>query len=390
MTGRAVTWQEAVVRRLSRHGLTEPLDGPVAVVRAICGAHAQVASAGEVSIALRLAGTSRQAVRSAIWDTRELVRTYGPRGTVHLLPADDLPMWTGALGAIPAGHGGLTQELRYTEAQTDELIAAMAAALADAELVAEELTDELVDRVGSWAAEPRTEQFQQPVPRWRTVLHLAAHRGAICFGPHRGRRVTYTNPARWLPGFAPADGDAATAALILRFLHAYGPATPAWFARWVGCPIGWARDRFAALGDRIAPVTFEGADAWVVADDLDVVDDAARDRAVDGRRVHLLPYFDAFGIGTFPRERLFPGRAWDRALAGGQAGNYPLLLIDGEVAGVWHQRRSGRWLDITVEPLGRPSSDRRRDLEAEVERLATIQDASPRLTIGEISVGPHA
>jgi hypothetical protein len=384
-----VTWDEAIARRLARHGLTAPLDGPVAAVRAICGAHAQVASAGEVSVALRLAESSREAVRSAIWDTRELVRTYGPRGTVHLLPADDLPMWTGALGAIPAGQGGLPEELRYTEAQTDELIAAMADALVDAELVAEELTGELVDRVGRWAAEPRTEQFQQSVPRWRTVLHLAAHRGAICFGPNRGRRVTYTNPARWLPGFAPADGDAAMAALILRFLHAYGPATPAWFARWVGCPIGWARTRFAALGDRIAPVTFEEVDAWVVGDDLDVGGDDAG-RAGDGRRVHLLPYFDAFGIGTFPRERLFPGPAWDRALAGGQAGNYPLLLIDGEVAGVWHQRRSGRLLDITVEPLSRLSSARRRDLEVEVERLATIQDANPRLTVGEISVGPHA
>src|SRR2546430_11134802 len=30
----------------------------------------------------------------ALWQDRSLVKTFGPRGTVHLLPAADLPMWT--------------------------------------------------------------------------------------------------------------------------------------------------------------------------------------------------------------------------------------------------------------------------------------------------------
>ncbi|MEK8144714.1 crosslink repair DNA glycosylase YcaQ family protein [Streptomyces sp. M10(2022)] len=52
-----------------------------------------------------------------------------------------------------------------------------------------------------------------------------------------------------------------------------------------------------------------------------------------GARVRLLPYFDAFTIASQPRERLFPGAAFERALAGGQAGNFPVLLVDGVVAG---------------------------------------------------------
>ncbi|NEE50665.1 winged helix DNA-binding domain-containing protein, partial [Streptomyces sp. SID8455] len=75
--------------------------------------------------------------------------------------------------------------------------------------------------------------------------------------------------------------------------------------------------------------------SWVVAGDTDFA-------AGPVRGVRLLPYFDAFTIASQPRERLFPGRAFERALAGGQAGNYPVLLVDGTVAGVWHQRRSGR------------------------------------------------
>jgi len=53
--------------------------------------------------------------------------------------------------------------------------------------------------------------------------------------------------------------------------------------------------------------------------------------------VLLLPYFDAYVVGSHPRDPLFPGQATSRARApSGQAGNYPVLIIDGVVAGVWH------------------------------------------------------
>ena len=48
----------------------------------ICGAHAQVLSAAELSIALRIRGATRATVRRALWDEHSLIKTHGPRGTV--------------------------------------------------------------------------------------------------------------------------------------------------------------------------------------------------------------------------------------------------------------------------------------------------------------------
>ena len=62
-------------------------------------------------------------------------------------------------------------------------------------------------------------------PRWRQVVPTAANRGALCFGPNRGRNVTYTSPRRWLTAFTPVDGQVALAEIVRRYLHAYGPAT---------------------------------------------------------------------------------------------------------------------------------------------------------------------
>ncbi|MFI1398364.1 winged helix DNA-binding domain-containing protein [Streptomyces sp. NPDC020681] len=385
MTTREVTWAEAVARRLERQGLAAPAtSSPAGITAAMLGAHAQVLSAAEMSVALRLAGgATRATVREALWTDGSLVKTYGPRGTVHLLPSADLPLWTGALSAIPAGASPMPQELRLTAEQTDQIVAAIGDALAGAELTIDELTEAIVERTGPWARYPGFDAFQGEWPRWRQVMHTAAHRGVLRFAPNRGRKATYTSPA-----VTPMDGPAASAALVERYLYAYGPATPQHFAKWLSAPKGWAGGLFEALAgeERIEEVAFEGAPAFVVAGDNGFPADPPRG-------VRLLPYFDAYAIASQPRERLFAGRAYERALARGQAGNFPVLLVDGVVSGVWHQRRTGRRIAVTVEPIDartlRPASVRRA-LEEQVARVGEILEGTATLTVGEVTVGAHA
>ncbi|MFF9149752.1 winged helix DNA-binding domain-containing protein [Streptomyces sp. NPDC014861] len=379
-------WAGVSARRLERSSLmpTGTATDPADVVTRLCGAHAQVLSAAELSVGLRLSGTTRVGVREALWTERTLVKTYGPRGTVHLLPTRDLPMWTGALSALPPSSGNARggQQL-LTPDQIDQVVAAVADSLEDAELTADELTEAIVERTGSWAGDPVMEAFQGKWPRWRAAMDLAANRGALCFGPTRGRKVTYTNPHRWLPGFTPQEGPAALAALVTSYLHAFGPATPQHFARWLAAPNRWATELFASLGDALEEVELAGERAWVVAGDTAVPD-------APPRGLVLLPYFDAYVVGCRPRDLLYPGAAAERALAAGQAGNFPVLLVDGQVAGVWHQRRSGRKLHVTVEEITPLTGVLRKELDAQVARVGEILEGRTELTLGRVTVGPHA
>jgi hypothetical protein len=228
------------------------------------------------------------------------------------------------------------------------------------------------------------EAFQDRWPRWRQLTSTAAHRGVLCFGPNRGRIVTYTNPHRWLPGFQPDDGDAALRTLVTRYLYAYGPATPQHFARWLGIPPRRAVELFDELAGELERVELDGEPGWVIAGDTGKP-------TTPHRGIRLLPYFDAFVVAGQPRERLYPGAAATRGLTPtGQAGNYPVLLVDGVVGGVWHQRRTGRKLAITVEPLGELTATHRRQLDDEVELVGAVMEASPTLTVGTVTVGPHA
>ena len=385
-TPAVLTWRGVTARRMARHALTEAATGldPAGIAGVLCGAHAQVLSAAELSIGRRIAGATRSDVQRALWQERTLVKTFGPRGTIHLLATADLPMWTGALQALPSSVPTHPDGVRFTPGEAEDVIAAMGAALADAELTVDQLTEAIADRAGPWAVEQTMEAFGGKWPRWRQLTSTAAQRGMLCFGPDRDRKVTYTHPRRWLPGFRPAHGDAALRALLTRYLYAYGPATPEHFAKWLGIPPRSAAVLFGGMAGELETVELAGEPAWTLAGDT-----AAPPRPHRG--IRLLPYFDAYLVAGQPRERLYPGAAAIRALTpAGQAGNYPVLLVDGVVGGVWHQRRSGRKLAITVEPLHELTASHRRQLGDDVDLVGAVMEAPATLTVGTVTVGAHA
>jgi hypothetical protein len=381
------SWDQALARRLERQGLDVPWRDvrPADIASRLGAVHAQVLSAAELSIGLRAEELTRSDVREALWAERSLIKTYGPRGTVHLLPTRDLPLWTAALSTIPSSVGSHPEGVRLTSEQTDQVVDAIAAAVHDIELTLEELDAAVVRAVGPWAGERSVEAFQGKWPRWRLALPAAGMRGAMCFGPNRGRNVTYTDPRRWLPGFtAPEphsrEARAAIAEVLRRYLKAYGPATPEQFAQWLVVSRRWASGLFGSLGDELQEVDVEGRFAWVMAGDAVVP-------SAPPRGVRLLPYFDAYAylLSGELRTRIYPGGTAD-----GAVGNRQVLVVDGVVAGLWHQRRSGRRLDVTVEPLRRLTAAQRRELDDQVQRVGRILEAEPSWTFGKVPVGSHA
>ena len=99
-----MTWQQVWARRLARHFLLKraPYQGLVQTVGAVCGIQAQVMLAAELSVGIRVDAVTRNDVQAALWERRALVKTYGIRGTIHLFPSDELPLWMAALRAHSA------------------------------------------------------------------------------------------------------------------------------------------------------------------------------------------------------------------------------------------------------------------------------------------------
>ena len=87
--------------RLDRHHLLKaaPKRALVKVSGEIGGLQAQVMSAAEMQIGVRTDCTATD-VRDRLWKERTLVKTWVMRGTLHLIPASDLPLYTAAM----SGH----------------------------------------------------------------------------------------------------------------------------------------------------------------------------------------------------------------------------------------------------------------------------------------------
>ncbi len=96
-----VGWDEVRARRLLRSSLDERAtdDRLVEVVRAVCGVHAQVQASAELQLAARV-DVVQADLRAALWEQRALVKAWTVRGTLHLHPADELPLWFAARRAV--------------------------------------------------------------------------------------------------------------------------------------------------------------------------------------------------------------------------------------------------------------------------------------------------
>jgi hypothetical protein len=331
-----------------------------------------VLSSAELTLAARVDDLEPDAVRRALWEERSLVKTWAMRGTLHLLPSAEFPLWQAARSTTRLWETGAWQRgFGVTLGELGRLNDAVAQAL-DGQLLTR---GELADRVGELTgSELLGDKLRES---WGALLKPAAALGLVCFAPSRGQQVRFTRPDTWLGGWTDHDPEQAMDEVTRRFLAASGPVTREDFARWWGIPSPARGARLLQrLGGEVARVEVEGAAAYALAADLPGLAEAggrgkAAGAGAGSRTVRLLPAFDQYVItATRHAEHLMPGPFKARVYRP-QGWLSPVLLVGGRLDGVWRQEAKGRRLLVTIEPFSGPPTARvRRAAEAEAERLA--------------------
>jgi hypothetical protein len=372
---RKLTWAQAAAWRARRHHLDRraPAGKMLAVASRLCGVHAQVLSCAELQLWARVEGLGRGAVQRALWEERTLVKTWAMRGTLHVLPAAELPLWHAALStsrryATPErwrSYVGITLD------ELDALTVAVGEALHDRVLTREELAREIA-RTGSPDLGQKVAEGS-----WGMMLKPAAFSGRLCFGPSVGARVQFTNPRTWLG--TPANGVApeeAIAEITRRYLASYGPATARDLSRWWnGGGVAMARQWLGKLAGEVAEVEVEGTPTWMLAADV------RRLREIDPPgAVRLLPGFDQYVVGSsYHAEQLMPGNFRSRVFRP-QGWISPVLAVDGRLQGVWRHEMKGSRVEVAIEPFVRVPARVRRSAAEEAERLAEFLGGKLKLT----------
>ncbi len=312
-------------------------------------------SSADLSLWTRVNGHGPDDLSGALWQERTLVKTWLMRGTLHLVPADDLPVYTSALD--PRGRYDAAW-LRYFQVTADDmerLIEAVTDALDGRYLTRRELSERLAPRVGESVAK-RLESG------WGEFLKPVARRGRLCFGPSEGQTVTFARPDQWLGRWRDVPQEDAQAELVRRYLAAYGPATADDFDRWVGSA---RRARFRAAWQAVADELVEVAPKrFLLKADSDALETASASRTV-----RLLPAFDPYLLGHQDRTHLVE-KEWSSRVYRTAGWVSPVVLQGGRVVGVWEQKRRGLKLVVRVEPLKALSRTEQAAVGAEAEALA--------------------
>jgi Winged helix DNA-binding domain len=356
MSVRALTSEQVAGWRIARHRLLEraPRAALESVASEICGVQAQVMSSAELALWTRVEDVSAEDVQEALWARRTLVKTWAMRGALHLVAAADWGVFAGAARTRDHfRHERWIRSFGLTVRQFERLLATVADALTDEPLTRAELAEAVGGASGKLL-----------LSGWGELLKPVAYQGHLCFGPNRGRNVTFVRPAAWLGDGGALEPGAALRELARRYLHAYGPATHEHFAGWWGTTPRAARELFAELD--LAEVTVDGARRRALPGDLEAV---AASRLDD--RVRLLSGFDALTIGWRPREGFVPDGFLPR-VSRTSGWISPIVLARGRAAGMWMPRRRGKRVEVRVEPFVRVS---RRKVEAEARRLADFYRA---------------
>ncbi|AEV81584.1 hypothetical protein ACWT_0570 [Actinoplanes sp. SE50] len=176
-----------------------------------------------------------------------------------------------------------------------------------------------------------------------------------------------------LPGAALPASDAGRGigALITTYLRFLGPAGPSEVARYLSTTTEEIR---SVWPDGLVEVDVAGRRAW-----LPEVDVPALGSPPTPAGVRLLPAMDPL-LQARDRDLLVPDRerqkeVW-RAL-----GNPGVLLLDGEIAGVWRPRMSGRRrVDLTVSPFRPLTATQRERIEGEAAEVARARDVPSATT----------
>lgn len=304
--------------------------GAAEVVRHLGAAQAQDLPGALTSLALRTAGRSRADVVAAC-DAGAIVRSWPMRGTLHLVPAEDLG-WMLPLGTprpqVQAARRRV--ELGLTDADVDR---AGELALGAVPATREEL-------FAVWA-----EAGLEPVKgRGYHLLGTLASRGLLCFGPVRDTVPVIVDVARWIPQPRRLERDEALGEWARRYFRSHGPATRLDFARWTNMPVADVDTGLAIARPELARLEADGVEY--------LLDPAVPDLLAAHRRealgVHLLPGFDEFVLGYSRRDDVLDAEHSDRIVPGGNGVFRATVVQRGRIVGTWAAPRRR----LEVSPFG--------------------------------------
>ncbi|WP_281966367.1 winged helix DNA-binding domain-containing protein [Serinicoccus marinus] len=335
---RADRWSLADVARmrLFSQRLVDPLASPTEVVRHLTCTQGQDYPGSSVSIALRTTSRRLQDVRDA-YDSGTIVRSWPMRGTLFVVPAEDLGWMLGLTSErVRRETTRRREQLGLDEAVLDRAESVALEALRGGGLTRAEL-------LRAWEAAGHETDGGRG---YHSIFHLAL-RGLLCQGPTTGTEQRLVLTREWISTARRLEGEEAVSEWFVRYARSHGPVPVADFLWWTKLLKRDVAPVLDAARDMLEVLLVDGVEHWV---DPAVVQRYGQQRRRTAAHL-LLPGFDELVLGYGDRRAVLTQDEEAQVVPGGNGVFRGTVVRAGRAVGTWKRpRRAGDVVDVT--PFG--------------------------------------
>lgn len=319
----------------------------ITVVEEMGGIQNQYAPAGYIGLWSRMRDLARPMLTQAL-DERRVIQATVMRATIHVVSAADYWPMTAGIRRIRREWFEAVARRDVAGFDSDALVDAVRAELADGPLPIRALTERMVAR-----------GFPPQAARW-AGMWVDLVRVPPSGTWERRRADLYGLADAWSPPPREVGEAAGMAHLVRRYLGAFGPAPASDIGSWMGVKAGTLRPILDGLELR----TWRDASGGSLLD----LPDAPLPDPETPAPPRFIAVWDAMLLVHARRTQVLAEEHRPLVFNTRTPHSVNTFMLDGQVAGTWRHEAG----EIRLEPLRRLTATERRDLEDEAHRLSAF------------------
>ncbi len=326
----------------------------VKAVGNICGLHAQAAKSPYLALWSRVESFEDQLLDKALFQDRSLVKTWVMRGTLHIIPSAEMPVYNRSLRRMWFEHHGRymkAPEWPSIEQRRNQIYPKILQALAQKPLKRQDLGDKV-----RFLLKDDSQPYERLFSGWGGILKETAYEGLTVHAEPCERESCFARLSQWLPKIQLSNisEEEAQRKLAVKYLGGYGPATQQDFSSWSGLMAGDAKRAIENASSMIEEIEVEDVKGrfWILKEDIKALDSVD---SAEAAPVRLLPKFDSILLGHKDRSRIIKDQ-YKRLVFKPKVGDIAAtVLVNGQIVGTWRHTRRRRKLAVSIKPFGKIS-----------------------------------
>lgn len=345
----------------------------ISALAGACGMQNSPPGAWETALHSRIPDCSLAEMEHMLYREKSLLQAWSLRGAPFVFPVSESSVF---LSALTAGRDepwiytqGISGALEFLQMDFDELFERL-------KEVIPQLDDTVI--VSKTALDQTLAQWMLPLlpaskrglwnrpsmygnPDVQTVggaavsfmLRPCAFCGLVVFGERNGASPSFTSYKTWTGQPLSASEDAVRA-LVRKYLHCYGPATPDTFISWMGCSVKQGRRMWETIAEEMEPVTVLGKKAFILAEDRELLSGPVCIR----RELLLLgghdPFLDQRDRLILQPDKTLHKQIWKLVT------NPGVIVLRGEAIGIWTGKKKNKGMEIKMTLWSEHACDKRK------------------------------